>query len=137
MFSSRSTAPRTSLSTGPTASQAAGDRLGLGEVEGARLDRVAGPAIEVAAVEQRSSSRPVITTVAPARGIRLGEPQPDPGRPSDDHDSSSFHASTIEPRAVRVNLESSSIIPLYHAESVLQTCCLRAYEVVELPPELR
>ena len=67
------------------------DALGLGEVEGARLDRCS-------PVDRRRRRLAAASRVA-ARdhdlrrrgGIGLGEPQADAGRPSDDDDGSGFH----------------------------------------------
>jgi hypothetical protein len=64
LFSSRSTAPRTSLSTAPTDSSAGA--MSSGEAR-SKVHAWTGcsPAIVAAAVPQRCSSRPVITTAWP------------------------------------------------------------------------
>ena len=78
------------------------DELGRGEIEGARLDRMLPR-------DRRGGGAAALLVAArdhdcvAARGVGLGEPQPDTGRPSDDHGGSSVHAVTIERRTVRVN----------------------------------
>ena len=99
---------------------------GLGEVEARTRSTVAGRRSRPPPPEHAPSSRPVITTSRPRAAYVSASRRPIPAVPPTITTAPSLIAPTIEAPCSESQLAVIAIVPLYHAESVLQTCCLRA-----------